>query len=106
MPAPDQMIRLAPLLALICCLAVPLGTVDAQRRPPDQDRARAAYQTGARPLRDIQAQWQQSMPGYDYLGSDYDPNSGSYRLKFMRGGAVNWVDVDGRTGREIGRSGR
>lgn len=100
------MIRLAALAPLICCLAAHAGTADAQRRLPDQDRARAAYRTGARPLRDIQAQWQQSMPGYDYLGSDYDSGSGSYRLKFMRGGAVNWVDVDGRTGRELGRSGR
>ncbi len=100
------MTRIAALLPLICWLCVPFTAADAQRRPPDQDRARAAYQTGARPLRDIQAQWRQNMPGYDYLGSDYDPDSGSYRLKFMRSGTVNWVDVDGRTGREIGRSGR
>ena len=99
------MTRLSALLALTCCLALPFGEAAAQHQAPDQDRARAAYRTGARPLREIQAHWRQNMPGYDYLGSDYDPNSGSYRLKFMRGGAVNWVDVDGRTGRELGRSG-
>lgn len=74
------------------------------RRPPDQYRAREAMREGARPLRDIQQQWQQGMRGYDYLGSDYDAGSGSYRLKFMRDGSVTWVDVDSRTGREIGRS--
>ena len=105
MPAIVQMSRVVALVSLICCLAVPPGTAAAQYRPPDQDRAREAMRMGARPLRDIQEQWRQSMPGYDYLGSDYDPDSGSYRLKFMRGGTVNWVDVDGRTGREIGRSG-
>ena len=94
--------RLIPLLLLV---AMPFGTATAgPRRPPDQDMAREAMRMGARPLRDIQEQWRQSMPGYDYLGSDYDPGAGSYRLKFMRGGSVNWVDVDGRTGREIGRS--
>ena len=60
---------------------------------------------GARPLRDIQQQWRQGMPGYDYLGSDYDASAGNYRLKFLRDGSVSWVDVDGRTGREVGRSG-
>ena len=76
------------------------------RRPPDQYQARAAMREGARPLRDIQQQWQNGMRGYDYLGSDYDAGSGSYRLKFMRDGSVSWIDVDSRTGREIGRSGR
>jgi hypothetical protein len=79
---------------------------DRGRRRPDQDRARDAMREGARPLRDIQQQWRQGMPGYDYIGSDYDAGSGSYRLKFLRGGAVSWVEVDGRTGREIGRSPR
>lgn len=77
------------------------------RRHADQDRARAQMRAGEiRPLRDIQQQWRQGMPGYDFLGSDYDPGAGSYRLKFLRDGSVIWIDVDGRTGREIGRRGR
>ncbi|WP_419825178.1 hypothetical protein [Sphingomonas sp.] len=89
-------------LAIAALWSIP---ADAQRRPPDQDRAREAMRMGARPLRDIQQQWRQGMPGYDYLGSDYDANAGNYRLKFLRDGSVSWVDVDGRTGREVGRSG-
>lgn len=93
------------VLLCLAMLSAGLGVAEAgPRRPPDQDRARMAMRQGARPLRDIQQQWRQDMPGYDYLGSDYDPGSGSYRLKFMRGGSVSWVDVDERTGREIGRS--
>jgi hypothetical protein len=86
--------------------------MDEEERPPmrrraDQDRARDQMRAGAiRPLRDIQQQWRQGMPGYDFLGSDYDPGAGSYRLKFLRDGSVLWIDVDGRTGREIGRRGR
>ncbi|USI74010.1 hypothetical protein [Sphingomonas morindae] len=76
------------------------------RRPFDQDRAREDVRAGGRPLREIQNEWRQSMPGYDFLGSDYDPDAGRYRLKFMRGNAVDWVDVDGRTGREVGRAPR
>ncbi|HEY0271053.1 MAG TPA: hypothetical protein VGC10_08705 [Sphingomonas sp.] len=80
---------------------------DRPRRRADQDRARDQMRAGAiRPLRDIQQQWRQGMPGYDFLGSDYDPGAGSYRLKFLRDGSVLWIDVDGRTGREIGRRGR
>ena len=80
---------------------------DRPRRRQDQDSARDAMRAGAiRPLRDIQQKWRGDMPGYDYLGSDYDPDAGSYRLKFLRDGSVVWIDVDGRTGREIGRHGR
>jgi hypothetical protein len=91
-------------IPLLLAVAVALSPAGAQHRPPDQDRARAAMRMGARPLREIQDQWRQGMPGYDYLGSDYDANAGNYRLKFLRDGSVSWVDVDGRTGREIGRS--
>ena len=94
-------------LSALLCLGLTASAADAgPRRPPDQDRAYEAARMGARPLRDIQQQWRQGMPGYDYLGSDYDARSGNYRLKFMRGGSVDWVDVDGRTGRELGRSRR
>jgi hypothetical protein len=45
------------------------------------------------------------MAGASYLGSEYDPGSATYRLKYMRSGSVIWVDVDARTGAIIGRSG-
>jgi hypothetical protein len=76
------------------------------RHRSDQDYARDAMRAGAiRPLRDIARQWRGDMPGYDFIGSEYDPSAGSYRLKFMREGSVVWLDVDGM-GREIRRSGR
>jgi uncharacterized membrane protein YkoI len=46
------------------------------------------------------------MRGAQYLGSDYDSGSAIYTLKFLRDGTVIWVDVDGRTGQIVGRTGR
>jgi hypothetical protein len=104
---PALMLMKRAILCLSLLAASGLSPADAQggpRRYPDQYRAREAAREGAPPLRDIQQRWRQRMPGRDYLGSDYDENSGNYRLKFMRDGSVSWVDVDGRTGREVGRS--
>jgi uncharacterized membrane protein YkoI len=42
------------------------------------------------------------MGGADYLGPEF--NGETYRLKFMRGGRVIWVDVDAATGRILRRS--
>jgi hypothetical protein len=92
------------LLCLSLLAVVPTAVDAGPRRAPDQFRAREMRREGGPPLRDIQRHWQGRMPGYDYLGSDYDPGQGNYRLKYMRDGSVSWVDVDGRTGREVGRS--
>ena len=76
------------------------------RRQRDQDRAFAQRQAGQiLPLHDIEGRIVPQMRGCDYLGPEFDANSGVYRLKFMRGGTVIFVDVDGRNGRIIGRSG-
>ena len=85
-------------------LVAPEGS--AQRRPRDQDEVLRARQAGAvMPLNQIEARIVPKMAGSDYLGPEFDASSGVYRLKFMRGGQVFWVDVDGRTGGIIGRSG-
>jgi hypothetical protein len=77
---------------------------DARRR--DQDEAFAATRAGEiRPLREIEGRVMPRMGGASYLGPEFDPGSATYRLKFMRSGSVIWVDVDGRTGAIIGRSG-
>lgn len=97
--------RLSCASLALAGLALACGPAEA-RRPPEQDAARDAMRAGAiRPLRDIARQWRGDMPGYDFIGSEFDPGSGTYRLKFMREGSVVWVDVDGR-GRELRRSGR
>jgi len=43
------------------------------------------------------------MGGADYLGPELKGDN--YRLKFMQGGRVIWVDVDSATGRIVRRSG-
>jgi hypothetical protein len=76
------------------------------RRRRDQDEAFAARRAGQiMPLREIESRIIPRMPGCDYLGPDFDPGSGVYRLKFMRGGQVIFIDVDGRTGQIVGRAG-
>jgi len=104
MSASMPMTRVLLFLSLLAAGLSPAGA--GPHRPPDQYRAREMRREGAPPLREIQQQWRNGMPGYDYLGSDYDAYSDSYRLKFMRGGSVSWIDVDGRTGREVRRSPR
>jgi hypothetical protein len=98
------MIRVSLFVLLMAAALAPAAA--GPHRSPDQSRAREMRREGAPPLRAIQQQWRNGMPGYDYLGSDYDEYSGSYRLKFMRRGSVSWIDVDGRTGREVRRSPR
>jgi hypothetical protein len=84
-------------------------SADADRgdwRRRDQDEAFAARRSGqVMPLHQIEARIVPRMAGSDYLGPDFDAGSGVYRLKFMRGGQVIFIDVDGRTGQVIGRSG-
>ena len=46
------------------------------------------------------------MGGAQYLGPEFDAGTDVYTLKFLRDGSVIWVDVDGRTGRVVGHSGR
>ncbi len=73
-------------------------------RPRDQDRAFRATQEGrSMPLPKIERRVMPHMGGADYLGPEF--NGDTYRLKFMRGGRVIWVDVDAATGRILGRSG-
>ena len=71
--------------------------------PRDQDRAFEAAREGrSMPLPKIERKVIPFMDGADYLGPEL--NEGTYRLKFMRGGRVIWVDVDAATGRILRRS--
>ena len=58
------------------------------------------------PWREIERRVVPTMPGAQYIGVDFDPGSAVYTLKFLRDGHVIWVDVDGRSGQIIGRTGR
>ncbi len=79
-----------------------------EQRREEQDRARDAAQRGdVRPLRSIENGIVPGMRarGANYIGQEFDGESNRYRLKFMRGNSVIWVDVDGRTGAIIGQAG-
>jgi uncharacterized membrane protein YkoI len=96
-----------PLL-LIASLGIAALTADADARPRhrEQDAALRGLQEGRMmPLRSIESLIIPRMRGYDYLGPELDPASARYRLKFMRGGQVVWIDIDARTGQIIGQSG-
>ena len=72
-------------------------------RPRDQDRAFRAQREGrSMPLPMIERRVLPGMGDADYLGPEF--NGRTYRLKFMRGGRVIWIDVDAATGRVVGRS--
>jgi hypothetical protein len=100
------------MIMRILFLFAALGTMafapDANARPRDreQDAAFRATQDGRfMSLRTIEGRIVPHMRGFHYLGPELDPGSGLYRLKFMRGDKVIWIDVDARTGRVVGRSG-
>lgn len=58
------------------------------------------------PLREIEGRVVPGMKGAEYIGFDFDGSSGVYTLKFLRNGQVIWVEVDGRSGQVLGRTGR
>jgi hypothetical protein len=71
--------------------------------PRDQDRAFEAAREGrSMPLPKIERKVMPFMDGADYLGPEL--NGETYRLKFMRGGRVIWIDVDAATGQIVRRS--
>lgn len=95
--------------ALLCsaiAAAAAVAPADARPREREQDAAFEETRKGRiMPLRKIESRVVPRMRGADYLGPELDAGSGRYRLKFMRGGRVIWVDIEGRTGRVVGRSG-
>ncbi len=84
-----------------------LGGAPADARPRDKEQEsawRATKEGRFLPLRTIEGMIVPRMRGAEYLGPELDPASGRYRLKFMQGGDVIWIDVDARTGQVIGQS--
>jgi len=101
--------RMIPLL-LGACLAVvaPALPSGAQsRRHDEQEDLRQKRQQGKLlALREIEARVVPQMGGAEYLGFDFDAETTIYTLKFVRNGQVIWVDVDGRSGQIVRRTGR
>ena len=92
-------------ILLLCALgALVPAPVDARPRDREQDKLFRGIQDGSvLPLRVIEARIIPRMPGFDYIGPELVGDR--YRLKFMRGAQVVWIDVDPRTGQIIGKSG-
>ena len=91
-----------PLLLLIslACAAPASAQRLGATRGGDQDAAyRATNQGEILSLSQIRARI--SVPGAQFVGVEFDGRI--YRLKFMRGSELIWIDVDARTGRVIAR---
>jgi len=92
-------------IALASAVLLPAGHAGAQHRRDDQQMARQARRDGRiMPVPEIERRVVPTMKGAQYLGFDFDPDGAIYTLKFLRNGTVIWVDVDGRSGRVIGRT--
>jgi len=101
-----KMVRFALHVCALGSIAAVIPAAAHPPRPRDQDVAFQARRDGRfMPLRAIEARIIPHMRGFDYLGPELDAVDGRYRLKFMRGPQVVWVDVDARTGEIIGRMG-
>jgi hypothetical protein len=92
-------------LTLLVAIILPVQA-RAQRRADESHVFDEMRQGHILPLRDIERRVLPGMAGAQYIGFDFDSQSGVYTLKFLRNGSVIWVDVDGRSGQIIGRSGR
>ncbi|TFI58920.1 hypothetical protein E2493_07625 [Sphingomonas parva] len=94
------------LLAGLAALTAIAAPADSHPRDREQDAAFRATRDGSFiPLRNIESRIVPQMRGFDYLGPELDASAGRYRLKFMRGPQVVWIDVDARTGQVVGKSG-
>ena len=99
---PMGMLGKPVLFALLASVAV-TGAVAL----PARDRVAAVRKQNVQvlPVREIERRVVPMMQGAQYLGFDFDPATAIYTLKFLRNGSVIWVDVDGRTGRIVRRTG-
>ena len=86
-------------VASLALLAVPADARGLQSMREQDAAYRAAQQGQILPLPMIRARIR--IPGAQFIGAEFDGRV--YRLKFMRGTEVIWVDVEARTGRVVGR---
>ncbi len=94
------------LVAFTALAAAAPDPATAGPRGRDQESAFKGTQAGRLiPLRAIEGRIVPQMRGFDYLGPEYDADIGRYRLKFLRGQRVVWIDVDARTGEVTAKSG-
>ena len=93
-------------LASIAAAALLVPVAPALAQDNDKGKARKEMRAGnVLPLREIEGRIIPRMRGFQYLGPAYDSTAMAYRLKFIRGPQVVYIDVDARTGAIIGKSG-
>jgi len=90
------------LLAAVLGAVAPAAAADAQgiNRLREQDNAYRATQQG-RILPFTEIRMRINVPGASFIGVEFDGRI--YRLKYMRGPEVIWIDVDAQTGRVVRR---
>lgn len=99
--------RFLVLLAAVG-LAVTPSLASAQRglQRNEQNGAYRAMQQGeVLPLPEIRRRVSVTVPNAQFIGVEIIGGM-IYRLKYMRGSEVIWVDVDARTGRIVAQTGR
>lgn len=104
-----MILRSLLITALVGITAFPPSADARPHRDREQEAALRALKEGRiMSLRSLESMIvpKMRMRGFDYLGPELDASSERYRLKFMGGGQVVWIDVDARTGQVIGQSGR
>jgi uncharacterized membrane protein YkoI len=95
---------LAAALVAVAALA-PIASAHPPRVREQDEVFKGTQQGRFMPLRAIENRIVPRMRGYDYLGPELEMGLARYRLKFMRGQQVVWIDVDARTGEIVGHSG-
>ena len=90
---------------LFACLSAVALSGAAPLPARDRHPVAARQNVQVLPIREIERRVIPMMQGAQYLGFDFDPQTSIYTLKFLRNGSVIWVDVDGRTGRIVRRTG-
>lgn len=101
-------VSLKPLAPAVCLLVLAGAAAAQMNRRDEQDAALNATRRGSvLSLRDIESSIVPNMHrrGASYIGAEYERDAMRYRLKFMRGSTVIWIDVDGRSGQIIAQAG-
>ena len=98
----------SPPILFAAVAASLLAAPASAQRPADQNSAfRDAQRGRIMPLRRIEerAREHPATRGSTYLGPELDAGATTYRLKFLRGNRVMWIDIDARSGRVLQTSG-
>jgi len=95
----DVMRNLILLAAMLGAAASAAGAQGLNRVREQDNAYRATQQGRILPFQEIRMRI--NVPGATFIGVEFDGRI--YRLKYMRGPDVIWIDVDARTGRVIHR---